>query len=319
MHKYNIFKRECGSSDTMRRFITTRCRLIILFLALFLAALFSANVEIALSSELTIHAADPPTRETAVTARADQLPLSRLAQGRRNIITAWFAGPTNRYRHGVLGDDLEASRLVVETAERVLLHVELPLHRVFEDLEPRLADLNGDNSDEILVVESDSQLGASLAVYGVVDGHLTKIAATPFLGRSQRWLNPVGVGDFDGDGHADIALVATPHISGILRLYRLNGAVLSLFAEYPGVSTHSIGSTELNLGRVVSTTPRDRLLVPNQAHQALMLLEWTPDGWHEHTRVALPAALASSLIPLESGRWRVRLDTGNYYEIHLKP
>ena len=122
----------------------------------------------------------------------------------------------------MFGDELEASRLVVETAEGEQVEVVLPVNRVFEDVEPRLADVNGDNSDEIIVVESDVQLGASLAVYGIVEGRLEQIAATPFIGKPHRWLNPVGVGDFDGDGHADIALVATPHIGGILRLYRLN-------------------------------------------------------------------------------------------------
>ncbi len=39
---------------------------------------------------------------------------------------------------------------------------------------------------------------------------------------------------------------------------------LSLFAEYPGISTHRMGSTELGLGRVASVKPRDQLLVPDQ-------------------------------------------------------
>jgi len=58
-----------------------------------------------------------------------------------------------------------------------------------------------------------------------------------------RWLNPLGVGDFDGDGRLDIALVATPHIGGRLRLYRYQPGRLTLFAERSGVSTHRIGST----------------------------------------------------------------------------
>jgi VCBS repeat protein len=214
---------------------------------------------------------------------------------------------------------LEASRLVVETFDRERLHVDLPITRVFEDLEPRLADINGDNTDDIIVVESDTKLGASLAVYGIASGRLVRIAATPFLGKPQRWLNPVGVGDFDGDGRVDIALVATPHIGGVLRLYRLQGAILSLFAEYPGVSTHRMGSTELGLGRVISAVPRDRLLVPNQARRAIMLLEWTHNGWQEITRAELPGYLGSSLIPVKADRWRFQLENGEYYEIQLDP
>jgi len=294
-------------------------RFVSLFLAVFLASLFYVSVDTTLANELTIHAVDPPPREKAARIRPDQLPLSRLAHGQRNIITAWFAGPTTRYRHGVLGDELEASRLVVDTVEGEQVDVDLPANRVFEDVEPRLADVNGDNTDEIIVVESDVQLGASLAVYDIVEGRLVRIAATPFLGKPNRWLNPVGVGDFDGDGHADIAVVATPHIGGILRLYRLTGATLSLFAEYSGISTHRLGSTELGLGRVIAATPRDRLLVPNQARRALMLLEWTGRAWRELTRTTLPGELSSSLIPVAANRWRVRLDTGAHYEIQLNP
>ena len=188
-------------------FVKSRCRHVSLFLPVFLALLFSATVDTVQSSELKIHVVAPPPSDSTVITRPDQLPQSRLAHGHRNIVTAWFAGQTDRYQHGVFGDKLEASRLVVETAEGEQVDVVLPVNLVFEDVEPRLADVNGDNSDEILVVESDVQLGASLAVYGIVEGQLVRIAATPFIGKPHRWLNPVGVGDFDGDGHADIALV----------------------------------------------------------------------------------------------------------------
>lgn len=300
------------------KFNTTRPRLVFIFLSVLLPSLLNSGASPALSIELKIHAAGPPQIDISAASRPDQLPQSRVARGNRNIITVWYAGPTDRYRHGVLGDRLEASRLVVETTEGKRLHIDLPPARVFEDLEPRLADLNGDNRDELIVVESDMDSGASLAVYGIVSGRLVRMAATPFLGQPNRWLNPLGVGDFDGDGHPDIALVATPHIGGRLRLYRFKDGKLSLFAEYPGVSTHRIGSRELGLGRVISAAPRDRLLVPNQARRTLMILEWSPDGWHEMTRAELPGTLASSLIPVEDGRWRFRLENGKSYEIQME-
>lgn len=292
-------------------------RLIALFVTALLVSLFSLNADILLSAELSIQVVDSPQSTPEVLTQPDQLPLSRVASGTLNIKKAWLAGPTDRYPHGVLGDKLEASRLEVETFDGKHINFDLPKTRVFEDLEPRLADLNDDNTDEIIVVESDIKLGASLSIYSIADNRLVPIASTPFLGTPNRWLNPLGVGDFDGDGNSDIALVTTPHIGGVLNLYGFSSSGLSLFAEYRGVSNHKIGSTELGLGTVVPAAPRDRILVPVQSRRALALLEWTPDGIREITRIELPGALESSLISSGHHRWRVEVKTGDSYEVQL--
>ena len=294
---------------------TTTYRYPLPFLVVFLMTLVFSGAPSVLAQELMIRVSEEPTLDPPAPTVSEQLPLSRLAHGARDMSRAWFAGPTQRYQHGVLGDAIEASRLVVDTTSGKRIVVNLPPDRVFEDVEPRFVNLNGDQTDEILVIESHLQRGASLAVYDLVGDRLVQISSTPFLGIPYRWLNPVGVGDFDGDGSVDVALVATPHIGGILRLYRVDGAHLSLFAEYSGVSTHKIGSTELGLGQVISANPRDQLLLPNQTRRRLMLLEWTPQGWREHSHVELPGVLESSLIPVGLRQWRFQLNTGIYYEI----
>ena len=292
-------------------------RLLMYQLALAFSLFFAWCTGIGHTAELTVRRVESSPPEVSTIKWPDQLPQSRAAHGRLNIKVAWLAGPTSRYRHGVLGDELEASRLVVETRAGKRLQVDLAPRLVFEDLEPRLVDIDGNSRDEIIVVESDKFLGASLAVYGIIDGRLERIAATAFLGQPYRWLNPLGVGDFDGDGELDIALVATPHIGGILRLYRFETSDLSLFAEYPGISTHRMGSTELGLGRVVSATPRDQLLVPDQTRRVLMLLEWSPDQWQVITRTDLPGQLAASLIPMGDGGWRFHLEDGRPFVIQV--
>jgi len=144
-----------------------------------------------------------------------------------------------------------------------------------------------------------------------------RIAPTAFLGQPYRWLNPLGVGDFDGDGKLDIALVATPHIGGNLRLYRITNSNLSLFAEYPGISTHRMGSTELGLGRVVSVKPRDQLLVPDQTRRVLMIREWAPNRWQLIARTVLPGQLGSSLSPTGDGGWHFQLEDGRHFEVQI--
>ncbi len=250
--------------------------------------------------------------------RPGQLPMSRIAVGTRDIAAAWLARPTDRYPHGALGDALEAAQLVVERRDGTVLELELPPSRVFEDLEPRLFDLDGDGRDEIILVESDLRLGASVAVYGIGADGLGRRAASEFIGRANRWLNPVGAGDFDGDGRPDIAVVLTPHIGGILRLFRFTEPLLEPFADHMGVSTHSFGSFDLAMGRVVDRRPRDRLLLPDQAHRRMRLLEWTDGAIEEVASVELPAPLASGLTPIGPNRWRLRLDDGRRFELQAR-
>ncbi|MEC9368067.1 MAG: hypothetical protein VX871_05180, partial [Pseudomonadota bacterium] len=55
------------------------------------------------------------------------LPDGRLASGRLDIRAAWYAKPTNRYGHGVLGDAIEAEALVVENEHKKRFTLELGL------------------------------------------------------------------------------------------------------------------------------------------------------------------------------------------------
>ena len=88
----------------------------------------------------------------------------RIVAGSRDIARAWFAEPTNRYDHGILGDKIEAGSLVIEARDGKVSTVRLKDDAVFEDLEPRLADLDGDGHDEIVVVKSYLKRGSSLAM-----------------------------------------------------------------------------------------------------------------------------------------------------------
>ncbi|MFM9969065.1 MAG: hypothetical protein ACKVQK_11790 [Burkholderiales bacterium] len=247
----------------------------------------------------------------------DQLPHSRVSRAEGALSTAWLAGATDRYRHGVLGDALEASRLMAQPRAGKPLRVDLPANRVFEDLHARIVDMGEGDRDQILLVESDLALGASAAIYGVVAGNLARRAATPFIGQSGRWLNPLGVGDFDGDGKPDVALVITPHIGGILRLYRLENGTLRQFAERTGVSTHRLGSTELGMGRVVSNAGRDWLLLPVDGQRALILLEWSNGQWNELARATLASRMSSSLYPAGLDQWRFKTEDGRFAQIQL--
>lgn len=276
----------------------------------------SQTLPVAHATELQLQETGPRTTPPYKTPLPQQLPMSRSTSGKNDVKTAWLAKPTSRYKHGVLGDELEAAQLRVITRSGKTLSVELEEQRVFEDLEPRIIDMDGDKKDEIIVVESDENYGASLSVFGIKDGLLQRITASEFLGRPYRWLNPAGVGDFDADGSLDIALVATPHIGGILRLYHYNKTGLSLFAEKHDVSTHTIGSTELALAAVVKGTP-DKFLLPNQNHTSLQLIEWNNGKWRKISTIDLPSKISSSLTPLSETSWQFETSTGKHYKISV--
>ena len=167
-------------------------------------------------------------------------------------VRAVYAGPTDRYPHNIMGRIRGWSALEVDLSAcqtcpggNRRLRIELPASRVFEDFAPRLWDITGDGIPEVVTVESDLAEGSRLVVWeGFHDGNtlsLRRLAATPFIGTRFRWLAPIGVADFDGDGALELAYVEKPHRDRILRLVRLDLDRLVTIASLPGVTNHSIG------------------------------------------------------------------------------
>ena len=174
-----------------------------------------------------------------------------VTMGGANIRAAWLAFPTYRYDHGALGDRIEAGGLRLSLSGGGTVSFFLSEQYVFEDTAVRLVDLNGDGADELLVVRTDVDRGAGLALYDVIDGEVRLAAASAPIGQRYRWLNPVGAADFDGDGVVEIAAVVTPHLDGLLTWYRRDGSALVPVAEAPGHANHVLGSPEIRQSAIV--------------------------------------------------------------------
>ncbi len=213
------------------------------------------------------------------------------------IVSAQYAAPTDRYAHGVLGDAIEWGALEI-TTHAGTRRFTLSQDRVFEDVSPRLADVDGDGAPEVIVVETLVSEGAQLAVYDQTG----KIAATPHIGRTNRWLAPVGIADLDADGAIELAYIDRPHLAKTLRVWRFQDGALEPVADLSGLTNHRIGERDIGGGirdcgqgpeivtasadwtTVVATTLRDRRL-------------FARDIGRYQGRVSFVAALACNPLP----------------------
>lgn len=200
-----------------------------------------------LTPEATLRPATPPVMSSLPT---NALPDGVVASGTGVFREVWLSEPTTRYDHGILGDAIEAGGLAARMADGSRRSLSLGPEAVFEDRAPRLADLDGDGVDEILVVKTYLQRGAALAVVSATKTGLEIVAEADPIGLTHRWLNPIGVADFDGDGRNEAAVVLTPHIGGTLQLYERRGARLVPDHAEPGFSNHGIGMRELGMSAI---------------------------------------------------------------------
>lgn len=162
----------------------------------------------------------------------------------QNIIAARYTDPTDRYPHGVLGDRLEWGALELTLSNGSKRRIVLPRDRVFEDLEPRLADVDLDGDLEVISIESHQLQGARLAIYDASG----LVAANPYIGTRFRWLAPVVIADLDEDGAIEIAYVDRPHLAKILRVWRFSDSRLFQVASLQGVTNHKIGENFISGG-----------------------------------------------------------------------
>ncbi len=165
-----------------------------------------------------------------------------------SIASAWYDGATDRYRHGVLGDAIEPSILSVTDSKGCTVTTELSEEHVFEDLAPRLANLDGKPGAEIVTIRSHQSYGAQVAVYQLTDNKLDVLASTPYIGTANRWLAPVGIADFNNDGDMDIAFVDRPHLAKVLRVWSYRDNELVEIAKKSGYSNHKIGEDFISGG-----------------------------------------------------------------------
>lgn len=207
------------------------------------------------------------------------------------IVDARYAGPVERYGHFALGRPHEYARVVAKTDAGREIAFELPDSEVFEDLLPRVVRLTAGMPTELLVIISARDSGSRLALVGLKGERLGLMAQSAPIGIPQRWLNPVAVADLDGDGVAELAVVTTPHIGGVLRVYRRNGDRLVEIDSLAGFSNHVYGSAELALSRAARIAGRMQLLVPDVRRESVRAMALSGSRLVETARCPLAAPM----------------------------
>lgn len=229
-----------------------------------------------------------------------------------DVRRAWYAAPTERYGHGILGDRIEAGALVAATGRGERQRLDLAKTEVFEDLTPRLVDLDGDGRAEIVTIRAFLDRGASIAVYGLRQGRLRLVAGTPPIGRANRWLNVAGIADLTGDGRKDIAIVTTPHIGGTLEVWSFDKDRLGRVAARQGFSNHAIGSRNLALSAAadVNGDGRSDIVVPDDSRRSLRMMTVENGRLTEIGRVRLPGRLRENIGALPGPVFLTGLENG---------
>lgn len=237
-----------------------------------------------------------------------------------DITSAWYGNPTERYKHGALGDNIEADSLYVKTKGGKTLKVNLPRLEVFEDLTPRLADLDGDGTVEVVTIRSSIIAGAAVTIYGLDGIRLKQKATTDFIGKPNRWLNIAGIAPFLGTRFQEIAFVVTPHIGGTLFFYRFDGSKLVKLSGASNVSNHVNGSSEMRLSAIadVNSDGSGDLAVPTNDRETLQIFGFDKRKLKLLATAALPSAIdkAIGLQTEDVKGFILGLENGEYYLAH---
>lgn len=226
-------------------------------------------VAVAMNGDLVRYEHRDRTWREAARVPADALPDAQLTladlkgNGARQIVA--LLGPNSeRYRHGILGDAVEATGVGVfdptDLKPRASLALSAPF--VFEDLEVRPLRLSGER-DALVVVRAGPQGGAALVVIEQRESSLRIRSLGPDFRQANRWLAPVV-------GLQAIWAVHTPHLGGVLHSYQEREGKLFALAQLDGVSNHLIGSRNLSMAVML----RDhQLVLPTQDGRRLLVVD----------------------------------------------
>ena len=226
------------------------------------------------------------------------------------ITEARYAWPVEHYGHFALGRPHEYAHLKVATDVGRSLTFQLPADEVFEDLKPRLVSFAAEKPKEVLSIVSQRNTGSRLVLIRLRNEQLELSAESPPIGLPNRWMNPIGVADLDGDGIAEVSAVITPHIGGTLKVYQRTGRKLVEIASLAGFSNHGYGSSELGMSTMVFIAGRMHLLLPDATRMRLRLIKLEGGKLVEVGSCAVPSLVTGAISAVSTSEISIGLASG---------
>ncbi len=257
-------------------------------------------------------------QEAGVVARlpVKAQPDARLVVNRIGQIALYANATDQRYVHGIMGDRLEGATLLIlevrNSQIQVLARIDLPGEDVYEGIAPFWADVDGDGREDLVTTVANGSLGARLRAYLWDGGQIRQEVDGPAIGRGNRWRHQLTAAPFGPHGEIEIAAVLTPHIGGTLEFYRFDEASLRIAARLGGVTTHRIGSRNLDQTAAgdFNGDGHPEVLVMDLSRSQVIAVQryaagakevWRLDAGHEITSNFAPVELLENRLALAVG------------------
>lgn len=260
-------------------------------------------------------------REEGAVSRlpVDAQPDARLVMNRAGQVALYANATDQRYVHGIMGDQIEAAAMLVlevrDSQIRLLARIDLPGEDVYEGIAPFWADIDGDGVEDLVTTVSNGSLGARLRAYLWDGAGIRQEVDGPPIGRGNRWRHQLSAAPFGLAGQIEIAATLTPHIRGVLEFFRFRGDSLVRTATFPGVTTHALGSRNLDQAAAgdFNGDGRPEVLVMDAARQSIVAVQRTNSGAEESWRLAAGGEIVSNFAPVEllDNRMALAVGTGD--------
>lgn len=253
-------------------------------------------VDVLNSGELLLYSSGAELDRLSLNIQAD----ARIVVSDDGRIAVYANATNQRYVHGIMGDDIEGSSLVVlriiDDKLEIIEQIDLEGDAIYEGLSPMWADVNEDGVQDLITTVSDSRIGSRIRAYLFAENATITVEGQA-IGQPNRWQHQLAWGAFGANGEMQLVDVLTPHIGGIVRFYEFTGTELSIVSEIGGYTSHTIGSRNLDMA-VAGDFDGDgqpEIVLPSQDRTRIAGIVNSADGVRVAWELLLDGTLISNL------------------------